>query len=51
MPVRIETTLGELTLSFQDIRFALDSGAAIEYEAIEKLCQDYWTEWNAKAKR
>ena len=48
MPVLIATTLGHLTLDFQSISFALDTGQAVEYEAIEKVCDAYWTEWNAQ---
>jgi hypothetical protein len=49
MPVSIATTLGQLTLDFQNISFALDTGQNIEYEAIEKVREEYWTVWNAKA--
>src|SRR4051812_30715220 len=51
MPVTIETTMGQLILDFQSIRFALDTGQLVEYETIEKVCQEYWTEWQAKAEQ
>jgi hypothetical protein len=51
MPVSIATTLGQLTLDFQNISFALDTGQAVEYEAIEKVCEEYWTEWKARAEQ
>jgi hypothetical protein len=51
MPIKIETTMGQLILDFQSIGFALDTGQAIEYEAIEKVGEEYWTEWKAKTKR
>ena len=51
MPVTIETTLGQLILDFQSIRFALDTGQPIEYATIQKVCEEYWTEWQAKAER
>ena len=44
MPVSIATSLGQLTLDFQSISFALDTGRAVEYEAIEMGCEEYWTE-------
>jgi hypothetical protein len=44
MPVTITTTLGRLTLDFQQISFALDTGQPIEYEAIVKVCEEYWSE-------
>ena len=51
MPVKIQTTLGQLILDFESIRIALDTGQAIEYEAIEKVCDEYLSEWQEKAKR
>ncbi len=42
MPIKINTTMGRLTLDFQDISFALDTGHALEYETIEKVCEEYW---------
>ncbi len=44
MPASIATSLGQFTLDFQSISFALDNGQAVEYEAIEKVCEEYWTE-------
>ena len=44
IPASIATSLGQLTLDFQSISFALDTGQAVEYEAIEKVCEEYWTE-------
>ena len=44
MPASIAMSLGQLTLDFQSISFALDTGQAVEYEAIEKVCEEYWTE-------
>ena len=51
MPVTIEMTLGRLILDFQSIRFALDTGQPVEYATIQKVCAEYWTEWQAKAER
>lgn len=51
MPVSIATTLGQLTLDFQRISIALDTGQAVEYESIEKVCEEYWTEWKTKAEQ
>jgi hypothetical protein len=48
MPITIATTAGYITLDFQSIRFALDTGQAIEYEEIEKACNEYWTEWRER---
>ena len=49
MPVTIETTMGQMILDFESIRFALDTGQSVDYETIEKVCREYWTEWQAKA--
>lgn len=43
--------MGQLTLDFQSISFALDTGQTIKYETIEKVCEEYWTEWRAKAEQ
>jgi len=51
MPLTIETTMGQLVLDFKSIQFALDTGQSIEYESIEKICDEYWTEWQAKAEQ
>lgn len=48
MPITIETTLGQLILDFQSIGFSLDTGQSVDYETIEKICEEYWTEWQAK---
>lgn len=48
MPVTIETTMGQLILDFQSIRFALDTGPDTDYKTIESVCDAYWTEWKAK---
>ena len=51
MPVTIETTMGQLILDFQSIQFALDTGQSIDYETVKKVCEDFWTEWQAKAEQ
>ncbi len=51
MPVMIETTMGKLILDFQSIRFALDTGQAVDYAVVKKVCEDYWAEWQAKAEQ
>lgn len=51
MPVTIQTTMGQVILDFQSIRCTLDTGEPIEYETIEKVCEEYWTEWQAKAEQ
>ncbi len=51
MPVRITTTLGELILDFEDIHISLDTGEKIEFDIIEKIFQEYWTEWKTKSKK
>jgi hypothetical protein len=48
VPVTIDTTMGQLTLDFQSIRFGLDTGQSVEYKTIERICEEYWTAWRAK---
>jgi hypothetical protein len=51
MPITIDTTMGQLTMDFQRLSVALDTGQPIAYEAIEKVFDEYWTEWEAKPKK
>jgi hypothetical protein len=51
MPVTVDTTMGRLILDFESICFALDTGESIEYDAMEKACEEYWAEWEAKAEQ
>jgi hypothetical protein len=51
MPVAISTTMGQLTLDFKRIWFALDTGQSIDYDAISRVCEEYWTEWDLKAEQ
>jgi len=51
MPVKIETTLGQLILEFESISFAMDTGQETAYETIEKACEEFWTEWGKRAKQ
>ena len=51
MPVTIETTMGNLVLDFQSIRFTLDTGQKTDFETIEKVCHEYWDEWTRKAEQ
>jgi hypothetical protein len=49
MPVCIETTSGRLILDFEGIRLAMDTGQNVAHEMIERACEEYWAEWEAKA--
>jgi hypothetical protein len=49
MPVTVETTMGQMILDFQSIRFTLDTGQDTDYKTIERVCDEYWTEWKAKS--
>ena len=51
MPITIETTMGNLVLDFESIRFAMDTGQPTAYETIEKVCEEYWTEWKLKVEQ
>jgi hypothetical protein len=48
VPVTIDTTMGQLILDFQTIRFALDTGQSVDYKTIAKASEDYWTESRTK---
>jgi len=50
MPIKINLTIGQMVMSFEDISITLDTGGAIDFEQMEKVCDDYWTEWKAKSR-
>ncbi len=49
MPIKVHLTMGHLILDYQAISFTLDTGQTIAFEEIERTCEEYWTEWKAKA--
>ena len=48
LPVTVETTTGSLVLDFEGIRYNLDTGDEVPYEAIRRGCDDYWREWEKR---
>jgi hypothetical protein len=48
MPITVDTTTGQLLADYDDVQLALDTGQAVAYEAMERVCQEYWDEWSAK---
>lgn len=40
-----ETMWGQIILDFQNIRFALDTGQASDYQTIERVYEEYWKEY------
>ena len=42
---------GELHLAYSDARLTLDGGAPLEYAALERACETYWSEWERNNKR
>jgi hypothetical protein len=49
MPVRVWTTTGPLMLDFKHIKFSLDSGQEIDFETIDRVSLEYWTEFEERA--
>ncbi len=47
MPVKIETTMGILTLDFDSLEIRLDTGQIVAYETVLAACEAYWDEWSA----
>ena len=47
----VETTGGQLLADFDGVQIALDTGQPVGYDAIEKVCHEYWDEWSAKHKK
>ena len=50
LPVSIATTDGILKLDFESLNIYLDTGKEIQYSDVAKAAEDYWNEWEAKAK-
>ncbi len=51
MPVTIATTDGFLKLDFETLKIYLDTGQEIPYSDVSNAAEDYWNEWEAKAKK
>lgn len=51
MPVSIATTTGTMILDFKSITVTLDTGEPVSFDAIAKVCEEYWTEWKQKAEQ
>ena len=49
MPVVINTTMGQLTLDFERVELALDTGSTISFQALDQAAVAYWNEWEEKA--
>jgi hypothetical protein len=49
MPVVINTTMGQLTLDFERIELALDTGSTITFQALDEAAVAYWNEWEQRA--
>lgn len=50
MPVVIDTSLGRLTLAFERLELALDTADSIQFDTLDRVATEYWTEWEQKAK-
>lgn len=50
MPITVTLTMGQMVLDFESVRFALDTGEAVTFDVIEKVCHEFWAEWDAKWK-
>lgn len=51
MPVTVMMTMGQLTLDYENINFKLDTGQEIDFETIDRLCEEYWAEWKDRAEQ
>lgn len=51
MPVSITTTDGFLKLDFNTLKILLDTGQEVPYSDVLNAAEDYWNEWEAKAKK
>jgi hypothetical protein len=51
MPAKINLAEGALTLDFECLEISLDTGQSISYEEVCRACEDYWDDWEKKAKQ
>ncbi len=51
MPISIATTDGFLKLDFETLNICLDTGQEVPYSEVLNAAEDYWNEWEAKAKK
>jgi hypothetical protein len=51
MPVKVQLAEGALTLDFDSLEISLDTGQTISYEEVCRACEEYWDEWEKKAKQ
>lgn len=51
MPLKIQLAEGALTLDFDSLDISLATGQPISYEEVCRACEEYWDEWEKKAKR
>ena len=49
MPISVTTTTGTLILDYENISFNLDTGQPVEFETIERICREYWDEFNKRS--
>jgi hypothetical protein len=50
MPAEIADAQGTLTIDFDSVDIALDTGQSVSHEQLLRVCQEYWDEWSEKAK-
>lgn len=48
LPVTVATTLGELVLSFREVKYTLDTGEAVAVADIAATAEAYWSEFAAR---
>lgn len=51
MPVIVDTTMGKLTLCFETLDLALDTGQPVTFAEIASACEAYWHEWERKGRQ
>lgn len=48
VPVSIDTTLGKLVIDFDSVGLATDTGQAVTFETVNRIAEEYWSEWKAR---
>lgn len=50
MPIKVFTTMGELTLNYKCVRLSLDTGQEVSFQMVSKICEEYWEEFEERRK-
>src|SRR6266853_2104867 len=48
LPVIVQLTMGSMSLDFDSLEVALDTGRVLDYQEVWQASKDYWDEWEGR---